>query len=76
MNSYEKAVRTELQIERGQTVTWLSQEVNRETGLKTDGSFINKVLKGQVKSIRTVKAIEKIIGVAAPAGYAVDGIAQ
>ena len=74
MNDYEKAVRTEVQLNRGRTITWLAGEVNRETGLRIDGSFINKVLKGRVKSVRTVKAIEKLVGVPAPDGYALDGI--
>lgn len=72
-NEYEKAVKTELLIEREQTMKWLADEVNRETGLRIDSSFLNKVLKGQVGSVKAVRAIEKILGVPMPEGYGRGG---
>lgn len=73
MNDYEKAVRRELLIERGKTMKWLAEEVNRLSGLRIDNSYLAKVLSGKVGSVAVVTAIEAILGVAVPDGYGRGG---
>ena len=72
-NEYEKAVKQELMLERGLTLKWLAEQVNAETGLRIDNSFLNRVLKGRVGSVKVVTAIEKILGVPVPDGYGRGG---
>lgn len=50
-------------IDEGKTLTWLSEEVTKRTGLYLDSSYMNKILTGQKKPKKIISAIEEILNI-------------
>lgn len=48
-------------LERKQA--WLIDQVAEKTGLYFDGSYLHKVMTGQLKSPKIVQAIREILGI-------------
>lgn len=48
-------------IDKGKTLTWLSEEVTKKTGLYLDSSYMNKILTGQRNPEKIITAIEEIL---------------
>lgn len=48
-------------IDEGKSLTWLSDEVTKRTGLYLDSSYMNKILTGQRNPEKIITAISEIL---------------
>ena len=64
MTEYGKKIKIRL-IELEKNQTWHIEEVNKETGLYFDDSYMYKIVHGKVATPRIVNAINKILGLGA-----------
>lgn len=55
-----KAIKTNL-LERNETQEWLIEKVKVDTGLFFDGSYMYKILTGQIATPKIVESISKIL---------------
>ena len=61
ITNYGKMVKKKL-IDLDRTQNWLTEEVNKITGLRSDSKYIGKVLRG-VRNSRNIKsAINEVLG--------------
>ena len=50
-------------IDEEKTLTWLSEEVTKRTGLYLDSSYMNKILTGQRNPEKIITAISEILNI-------------
>lgn len=62
LTAFGKEVKKAL-LEKGKTLTWLSKEVTKRTGLYLDSSYMNKILTGQRNPEKIVNSICKILDI-------------
>ena len=60
ITDFGKSVKFAL-IDEGKTLTWLSAEVTKKTGLYLDSSYMNKILTGQKNPEKIIDAIKEIL---------------
>lgn len=60
ITDFGKKVKVAL-IDKGKTLTWLSEEVTKKTGLYLDSSYMNKILTGQRNPEKIITAIKEIL---------------
>ena len=60
ITDFGKSVKFAL-IDEGKTLTWLSEEVTKKTGLYLDSSYMNKILTGQKNPEKIIDAIKEIL---------------
>lgn len=64
MNEYTEfglVVKTKLLGPPARTSTWLRHEVEKDTGLKVDSSYMSRILTGQRNPEKIIKSICKIL---------------
>ena len=62
MTEFSKQVKHAL-IDQNKTLSWLTQEVKKKTGLSSDISYISKIVSGNKESQTVTKAIKEILGI-------------
>ena len=62
ITEYGQAIEIAL-IQRKKPKKWLIQELQERTGMFVDGSNLNKIMTGKIKSPKITDAIEEILGV-------------
>ena len=60
ITDFGKSVKFAL-INEGKTLTWLSEEVTKKTGLYLDSSYMSKILTGQKNPKKIIDAIKEIL---------------
>lgn len=63
--AFGKTVKKSL-IDRGQTQTWLSDEIYRRTGLFVDNGYLYKIFTGQRSAPKICAAIRDILDIQEP----------
>lgn len=62
ITDFGKEVKKKL-IDQDKTQKWLASEVRNRTGIKSDQSYINKIIRGEKTSSRVTATISEILGI-------------